>query len=61
MNHIIEWTREERRELFQEAAARLGITAAIVEKDFWVTWMLAILFDDATLTGQLMFKGGTSL
>lgn len=61
MNHIVEWTPEDRRELFQEAAARLGITAAIVEKDFWVTWMLAILFDDATLTGQLMFKGGTSL
>lgn len=61
MIHIAQWTLEERKELFQEAAARLGITAAIVEKDFWVTWMLAALFDDAVLARQLMFKGGTSL
>jgi predicted nucleotidyltransferase component of viral defense system len=51
----------ERQEIFQEAAARLGIMPAIVEKDFWVTWILNVIFADSVLSQQLMFKGGTSL
>jgi hypothetical protein len=51
----------QRRELFSEAAARLGMTPAVVEKDFWVTWTLARLFATPELARVLMFKGGTSL
>lgn len=51
----------QRRELFSEAAARLGMTPAVVEKDFWVTWALNRLFANPTLARLLMFKGGTSL
>jgi len=51
----------ERRELFSETAARRGMTPAIVEKDFWVTWTLDKLFSHAELSRILMFKGGTSL
>lgn len=29
-----------RAELFQEAAARMGVAPIIVEKDFWVCWTL---------------------
>lgn len=52
---------EERAEVFKEAAARIGVVPAIVEKDFWVTWVLAHIFEDPDLSQQLMFKGGTSL
>jgi hypothetical protein len=51
----------QRRELFSEAAARLGMTPAVVEKDFWVTWVLDRLFASPALARLLMFKGGTSL
>ena len=51
----------DQRGLFQEAATRLGTTAANVEKDFWVCWTLGVLFDADTDTPRLLFKGGTSL
>jgi hypothetical protein len=34
---------------------------AIVEKDFWVCWILKRLFAEPTLKDQMVFKGGTSL
>ncbi|OGH61464.1 MAG: hypothetical protein A3G34_04895 [Candidatus Lindowbacteria bacterium RIFCSPLOWO2_12_FULL_62_27] len=33
----------------------------IVEKDFWVCWLLGVIFSDPELGGRLIFKGGTSL
>ena len=51
----------ERQALFSETAARLGMTPAVVEKDFWVTWTLDRLFQEPELARLLMFKGGTSL
>lgn len=51
----------QRNELFSETAARRGMTPAIVEKDFWVTWILDKLFAHPDLSRILMFKGGTSL
>ena len=38
-----------------------GTTPAVVEKDFWVTWVLNRLFGEPELRQLLMFKGGTSL
>ncbi len=52
---------KQRNELFSETAARRGMTQAIVEKDFWVTWTLDKLFTHPELSRILMFKGGTSL
>jgi Nucleotidyl transferase AbiEii toxin, Type IV TA system len=59
---------KERAEVFEETAARRGIgRAAIVEKDFWVCWVLATLFgrggpsDVNVEPPALLFKGGTSL
>ena len=37
------------------------MNTAIVEKDFWVCWILKHLFAEPALKGQLVFKGGTSL
>ena len=33
----------------------------MVEKDFWVSWTLAVLFAHPEFGSQLVFKGGTSL
>ena len=35
---------QERRVLIDETAARLNVAALIVEKDFWVGWLLGRLF-----------------
>jgi hypothetical protein len=51
----------ERAELFAETADRKGLPEAIVEKDFWVCWVLKQLFSIEALSGRLLFKGGTSL
>ncbi|HEX7423839.1 MAG TPA: nucleotidyl transferase AbiEii/AbiGii toxin family protein [Terriglobales bacterium] len=50
----------EREALFTETAARTGISAEIIEKDFWVCWMLYQIFA-MTDVPRVIFKGGTSL
>ena len=51
----------ERRLLFTEAAARLELAPLILEKDFWVGWLLGRLFALPRRQGHFRFKGGTSL
>ncbi|MYI69507.1 MAG: nucleotidyl transferase AbiEii/AbiGii toxin family protein, partial [Boseongicola sp. SB0673_bin_14] len=52
---------EQRDEAFQEAAARLGMSKAIIEKDFWVCWSLKQLFALPSFGDHMIFKGGTAL
>ena len=52
---------DERSQLFQETASQRGMSAAIVEKDFWVCWVLKRIFSDSELSSRIVFKGGTSL
>ncbi len=47
--------------IIEETAARRGLLPVMVEKDFWVSWTLAVLFGHPEFGGQLVFKGGTSL
>ncbi len=52
----------ERRALaFEQAAAGQAGQAVILEKDFWVTWLLGLLFSLPEVAPFLVFKGGTSL
>ena len=52
----------ERRALaFAQTAARMSASSVMVEKDFWVCWLLGLLFTNAELAPHLVFKGGTSL
>jgi hypothetical protein len=51
----------ERFSVFEEAGKRINIATHIVEKDFWVCWLLRLIFTNAELGGHLVFKGGTSL
>jgi hypothetical protein len=50
-----------RADIFSETADRRGVAEAIIEKDFWVCWILKHLFSIEVLSNRLLFKGGTSL
>ena len=52
---------ERRARAFAQAATQRGVDAVILEKDFWVCWILGVLFSDPEVAPQLVFKGGTSL
>ena len=52
---------KERADFVREASARLDVLPVIVEKDFWVCWMLQQIFQSPTTSTHLVFKGGTSL
>src|ERR1700677_1281089 len=51
---------DERRLYFEQAAIQRNISPVVLEKDFWVSWLLGILFE-SEFAGSLVFKGGTSL
>lgn len=52
----------ERRALaFEQAATQRAVSAVVIEKDFWVCWLLSVLFSQPALAPHLVFKGGTSL
>lgn len=61
MNKVAQLNATARAELFAETANRLGLPESLVEKDFWVCWMLGQLFSIEEFNGRLLFKGGTSL
>jgi hypothetical protein len=52
---------KERAAFVREASARLDVLPMIVEKDFWVCWMLQQIFQSSPAGTHLVFKGGTSL
>ncbi len=54
-------TAEDQATIIREVAAQRGVSAVMVEKDFWVSWTLAVLFAHPEFAEQLVFKGGTSL
>jgi predicted nucleotidyltransferase component of viral defense system len=51
----------DRRELFRATAQAMRVHEAIVEKDFWVCWILDYLFQDSPWKASMVLKGGTSL
>ncbi len=61
MNKVSNLPDQQRRELFRESAALRGMNPAVIEKDFWVCWVLKQLFADTELKKRLVFKGGTTL
>lgn len=63
MDRIAQAPPAERAELFRRSAAALRPerSPAIVEKDFWVCWVLRRVYDVLQFRPQLIFKGGTSL
>lgn len=61
-SEFLDATPQDRRDVFLSAAARLGTPEQNVEKDFWVTWTLDVLFNGLPVGHpRFLFKGGTSL
>lgn len=61
MDRVARLPASDRHDLFRETAMLRGVRPAIVEKDFWVCWVLKQIFADPDVGPQFVFKGGTSL
>ena len=61
MRKIAKIAESDRKALFHNTAAKMGMTDAIIEKDFWVCYMLDYLFHRCAWKDRFAFKGGTSL
>lgn len=57
---FLELAPDERRLYIEQAALRRDVSAVVLEKDFWVCWLLGVLFG-SEFADSLVFKGGTSL
>ena len=60
---MIEWLKvpdETKRRAYTQIAEKNGMSAYVVEKDWWVVQTLSVLFQ-TSLKEHLVFKGGTSL
>ena len=45
MDKVAQLSSAEHRDLFQETANGRGVSAAVIEKDFWVCWFLPPEFE----------------
>lgn len=61
MNKFLKLSDKNRSEIFEFVARKEKIKDEIIEKDFWVTWVLYKIFTSSELDSILIFKGGTSL
>lgn len=62
MDDVAKWSQKDRDDLFSEtSASKNGLNITIIEKDFWVCWVLKRVFSSPTKELPLIFKGGTSL
>ncbi len=57
---FLELPSNERTLYIEQAAIQKNVSPIIMEKDFWVCWLLSILFK-SSFAASLVFKGGTSL
>ena len=61
MYDFVQLERGERSQAFRIASQKLGYPAYVIEKDFWVTYILDTLFNRIKHNHRILFKGGTSL
>lgn len=61
MKNVARLSNNDRSELFRNTSDKMGLNEAIVEKDFWVCFMLDYLFHRSPWKDSITFKGGTSL
>ena len=61
MLKVANFPQKDRSAIFRNTAQKCGMSEAIVEKDFWVCWVINYLFHQSQWKGHLAFKGGTSL
>ncbi len=61
MDGYIKQPAETRRLICEQAHEQLNLPAASLEKDFWVCWILRVLFNIPEWSQNITFKGGTAL
>jgi len=61
MTHLHLLSVMDRESFFDATVDELNIPFEIIEKDFWVVWVLERLFSLSDLKNHITFKGGTSL
>ena len=61
MEQIATWPAADRADLMREASVLKPMPAEVMEKDFWVCWVLNRLFSSPEMARKILFKGGTSL
>ena len=63
MDRVATMSASDRADVIRLAADRRseGIPLEVVEKDFWVCWVLGRIFGDPDMGRKILFKGGTSL
>lgn len=61
MKRVVEMSKEDKRFIFDTTALKMKIHPAIIEKDFWVCYILDFLFNYSKYKKYFTFKGGTSL
>ena len=61
MDKLVLLSPEDLSDLFGQTASQRGMAPAVVEKDFWVCWVLDRLFSDDFFKEKILFKGGTTL
>lgn len=60
MNDFHALTNEQKLLILNNAETKVGLPAAAIEKDLWVTCILQLLFS-LDINADILFKGGTSL
>lgn len=61
MINFIKLSRQDQLAANRIAADKLNVHEAITEKDFWVVFILELLFSKSKYASSFVFKGGTSL
>lgn len=60
MKNFIKLSKKDKLNIFNQTSERTGLPSSAVEKDWWVTLSLNIIFS-LPYANQIVFKGGTSL
>lgn len=61
MNKFYIKSQDDLRALIVNTASKIGVSEAVIEKDYWVSFILDYLFNENNWAKSFTFKGGTSL
>lgn len=61
MFESIKYSSDDLRVILRNTAVKMSINEAVVEKDYWVSFILEYLFHHCEYKDRFAFKGGTSL
>ena len=61
MYSIAKWKINDRKVMFENTANKMGVDVNIIEKDYYVCFLIGYLFEKCKYKDYFTFKGGTSL